>query len=153
MDELIVTINVTTYDAQALEGSHSKVVMIPFCGEAKGDYFTGRTLANGVDTQITTAEGFSLSARYMLEGVDRSGKRCRLFIENEGTALDNCIPKIYTDSEELAFLENAPLKATVSCVENGVIVKIYMCTPDPEHGDNPPGARIEQCRRWAKGEA
>lgn len=153
MDELIVTINVTTYDAQALEGSHSKVVMIPFCGEAKGDYFTGRTLANGVDTQITTAEGFSLSARYMLEGVDRSGKRCRLFIENEGTALDNCIPKIYTDSEELAFLENAPLKATVSCVENGVIVKIYMCTPDSEHGDNPPGARIEQCRRWAKGEA
>ena len=128
MDELIVTINVTTYDAQALEGSHSKVVMIPFCGEAKGDYFTGRTLANGVDTQITTAEGFSLSARYMLEGVDRSGKRCRLFIENEGTALDNCIPKIYTDSEELAFLENAPLKAAVSCVENGVIVKIYMCT-------------------------
>lgn len=26
----------------------------------------------------------------------------------------------------------------------------YSC--DPEHGDNPPGARIEQCRKWAKGE-
>lgn len=127
MDELIVTIKVTTYDAQALEGNHSKVVMIPFSGEAKGDYFTGRTLANGVDTQITTAEGFSLSARYMLEGVDRSGKRCRLFIENRGTSLDNCIPRIYTDSEELAFLENARLKADVSCIENGVIVKIYRC--------------------------
>lgn len=24
---------------------------------------------------------------------------------------------------------------------------------DPEHGDNPPGARIEQCKKWAKGEA
>lgn len=23
----------------------------------------------------------------------------------------------------------------------------YSC--DPEHGDTPPGARIEQCRRWA----
>lgn len=21
---------------------------------------------------------------------------------------------------------------------------------DPDHGDNPPGARIEQCKRWAK---
>jgi len=21
---------------------------------------------------------------------------------------------------------------------------------DPEHGDTPPGARIEQCRRWAE---
>ncbi|MDD4666165.1 MAG: hypothetical protein PHC81_06500, partial [Clostridia bacterium] len=21
---------------------------------------------------------------------------------------------------------------------------------DPEHGDNPPGKRIEQCKRWAK---
>ena len=21
---------------------------------------------------------------------------------------------------------------------------------DKEHGDNPPGARVEQCKRWAK---
>ena len=56
MDELIVTIEVTTYEAQALEGNQAKVVMIPFSGEAKGDYFTGRTLANGVDTQIITED-------------------------------------------------------------------------------------------------
>ena len=30
------------------------------------------------------------------------------------------------------------------------LLKQYSC--DPEHGDNPPGARIEVCRRWAKGE-
>ena len=126
MGELIVTIKVTTYDAQILEGKHAKVVMIPFSCEAEGDYFTGKSLANGVDTQIAKADGFSLSARYMLEGVDRSGKNCRLFIENNGTSLDNCIPKIYTDSEELAFLEEARLNAEVTCVENGVIVKIFM---------------------------
>ena len=103
--------------------------MIPFSCEAKGDYFTGRTVANGVDTQIITADSFSLSARYMLEGEDRSGNRCRLFIENNGTSFDNCIPKIYTDSEELAFLESAQLKAEVTCVENGVVVKIYWCNP------------------------
>ena len=126
MGELIATINVTTYEAQTLEGGNSRVVMIPFSGEATGKYFNGKTIANGVDTQITTVDGFSLSARYMLEGTDRSGKRCRLFIENNGTSLENCVPRIYTDSEELAFLEGARLKADVECVENGVIVRIYM---------------------------
>lgn len=130
MDELIVTINVTTYEAQVLDGNNTKVVMIPFSAEAVGDYFKGKTIANGVDTQIITADSFLLSARYMLEGVDRSGEKCRLFIENNGTSLDNCVPKIYTDSAELAFLENARLKAGVECVENGVVVRIYMCYSD-----------------------
>ena len=94
------------------------------CNLAK---LNGKTVANGVDTQITTADGFSLSARYMLEGKDRKGVRCRLFIENNGTSLDNCIPKIHTDSEELAFLENTALKSAVECVENGVVVRIYAC--------------------------
>ncbi len=128
MDKLIVTINVTTYEAQMLEGRNSRVVMIPFSCEAKGNYFIGKSVADGVDTQISTAGGFSLSARYMLEGTDRCGKRCRLFIENNGTSLDNCVPKIYTDSEELAFLEGAKLTANVECVECGVIVRIYMHT-------------------------
>ena len=125
MGELIVTINVTTYAPQVLEGVNSKVVMIPFSAEAEGKYFNGKTVANGVDTQITTTDGFSLSARYMLEGVDRTERKCRLFIENNGTSLDNCVPKIHTDSEELAFLERAELNADVECVENGVIVRIY----------------------------
>ena len=126
MGKLIVTINVTTYEAQTLESENSKVVMIPFSCKAEGEYFNGKTVANGVDTQITTDKGFFLSARYMLEGTDRSGEKCRLFIENNGTSLDSCVPKIYTDSKDLAFLEAAKLTAAVECVENGVIVRIYM---------------------------
>ena len=128
MAELIVTINVTTYEAQMLEGRNSRVVMIPFSCEAVGKYFNGKSVSDGVDTQITSADGFSLSARYMLEGTDSSGKPCRLFIENNGTSLNNCVPKIYTDSDELAFLETANLTADVECVENGVVVRIYMHT-------------------------
>lgn len=56
----------------------------------------------------------------MLEVVDKSVKECRLFIENNRTSLDNCVPRIYTDSTELAFLENARLKADVDCVKNGL---------------------------------
>ena len=78
MSELIMTINVTTYAAQTLEGQASPVVMVPFSAQATGDYFSGRTIANGVDTQISTKQGFSLSARYMLEGTDRRGKKCRV---------------------------------------------------------------------------
>lgn len=126
MNELIVTINVTTYEAQMLEGRNSRVVMIPFSCKAEGNYFNGKSVADGIDTQITTADHFSLSARYMLEGTDRSGKPCRLFVENNGTSLDNCVPKIYTDSKELSFLENAKLASDVECVKNGVIVRIYM---------------------------
>ncbi|MBQ8171469.1 MAG: hypothetical protein IJZ95_05735 [Oscillospiraceae bacterium] len=125
MSELIMTINVTTYEAQTLEG-HSRVVMIPFSAEATGKYFSGKTVANGIDTQTTTNDEYSLSARYMLEGADLSGKKCRIFIENNGTSLDNCKPKIYTDSEELAFLENAELAAKVECTENGCVVRIFM---------------------------
>ncbi len=126
MTDLIMTINVTTYPPHMLDGTCSKVVMIPFSAEASGKYFNGKTVAYGIDTQITTNERFSLSARYMLEGLDYNGKKCRIFIENNGTSLENCKPKIYTDSEKLLFLENAELTANVECVENGVIVYIYM---------------------------
>ncbi len=126
MTELIVTINVTTYDAYMFDSENSRVVMIPFSGVAEGNYFAGKTIADGIDTQITAGGKFTLSARYMLEGTDRSGEKCRLFIENNGTSLDNCTPKIYTDSKELAFLESARLTADVECVANGVVVRIYM---------------------------
>ena len=126
MSELIMTINVTTYEAQCLEGKDSRVVMIPFSAEATGKYFSGRTVTDGVDTQISANGVFSLSARYMLEGTDLSGNRCRVFIENNGTSLDDCRPRIFTDSSELAFLESAELTAKVECVENGVVVSIFM---------------------------
>ena len=125
MNELIMTINVTTHEAHTLEGKSSRVVMIPFSAEAEGEYFCGKTVAEGVDTQVTANGGFSLSARYMLEGTDRSGNRCRVFIENNGTSLDNCKPKIITDSEELSFLQDAELTAKVECKADGVVVSIF----------------------------
>ncbi len=125
--KLILEINVKTLEAEVLGGDNTRVVTIPFSAESDGEYFKGRTITNGVDTQILTKDGgFTLSARYMLTGTDSSGNKCKLFIENNGTSLDNCTPKIYTDSEELKFMENSELSASVECVENGVIVRIYI---------------------------
>ena len=125
MAELIMVINVKTYEAQTLEGNNAKVVMIPFSAEAEGKYFNGTTVAEGIDTQIISDSSFSVSARYMLEGTDCLGEKCRLFIENNGSSFDNCVPKIYTDSKALAFLEAARLNAEVEGIEKGVIIRIY----------------------------
>ncbi|MBD5467595.1 MAG: hypothetical protein HDR21_05515 [Lachnospiraceae bacterium] len=127
--KLILTINVRTYAAEVLESHSTKVVMIPFDGEAISEYFAGKTVCQGFDTQITKDGIFSLSARYMLEGTDRNGKRCRLFIENNGTSMDNCKPTIYTDSSALSFLESAKLSSVAECAEDGVIIRIYMEMP------------------------
>lgn len=52
-------------------------------------------------------------------------------------------------SVKKAFL-SLPDQGLVHCGECGVfpceLLEQYSC--DPEHGDNPKGARIEQCRKW-----
>ncbi len=127
MSELIMTINVTTYDAQMLEGQYSRVVMIPFSAEATGKYFNGKTVANGIDTQITTKGGFSLSARYMLEGIDSSGKKCRLFIENNGTSLENCKPKIYIQTaRNWLFWKTQSLRQKLNALKTELL-SVYFC--------------------------
>lgn len=124
--KLILTVNVRTYAAEVLKSDSAKVIMVPFEGEAEGEYFRGKTIGQSVDTQIDKGGIFSLSARYMLEGTDLSGEKCRIFIENNGTSPDNCKPAVYTDSRALSFLETAELSAAVECAENGVTVRIYM---------------------------
>lgn len=91
--------------------------MIAFSGEADGPYFSGKILPHGVDTQKSEAgKPLQLSARYMLEGIDCTGKQCCLFIENNGEEAGGQIvtkPRIYTDSESLSWMEGAALCGTV----------------------------------------
>ena len=104
----------------------SGVVMLPFTGCAEGDFFTGEIIGTGVDTQrIEKDRLVSLSARYMLEGRDYTGKECRIFIENNGNSLDNCIPTLVTDSEALAAWQQAELVSKVTPTEKGVTVRIF----------------------------
>ena len=82
-------------------------------------------LSAQVDSQRITRGGAQLSARYMLEGEDCEGEKCRIFIENSGTAADNCMPFIVTDSRALAFLEQVPLRSMIETTDNGLTVAIY----------------------------
>lgn len=127
--EEILRVMVRLDGISEVEGKTGAARMIAFSGEADGPYFSGKILPHGVDTQ-KSEEGkpLQLSARYMLEGIDYTGKQCRLFIENNGEEAGGQIvtkPRIYTDSESLSWMEGAALCGTVeSCGEGQVMIRI-----------------------------
>ena len=124
MDELIMTINVTTYEGYSVEGGKMKVHMVPFTAEAVGYYFNGETVFRSYDTQRENENGFFLSARYILRGKDFNGRKCSIFIENNSTE-NGIVPTVCTDSPDLAFLETADLYSQLDADGNKVKVRIY----------------------------
>lgn len=133
--EEVLTVHVQLNKTMELENKiGDSVVMITFSGTATGKYFEGKVLEGGVDTQIIGRHGdhHTLSARYMIEGTDFTGTPCKIFIENNGTAKSNkegilfrTYPKIITNSEALAFLDNDILVAEGIPQETGIDIKIY----------------------------
>lgn len=125
--EIILDIDVKTADAFELKGNTSDIIMIPFGGTAGGKYFNGNIIGCGVDTQRRGKNGIAyLSARYMLDGTDCTGKKCRIFIENNTNDSGGLTPIIVTDSKALAYWENSELSAEIFPAEGGVNVKIYL---------------------------
>lgn len=127
----VLTIDVEITGASEVKGKTGEAVMIHFSGSADCELFKGRILPGGVDTQKEWyGNPRSLSARYMLEGTDKAGNPCHIFVENNGMTevekgIMGTIPKILTDSEELAFLETANLIGTITPASNGVTIHIF----------------------------
>lgn len=108
-----------------VKGQKGSATMILFHGECRSDFFNGKILPGAVDTQSgLTGQEWALSARYMLEGKDRRGNDCRIFVENngiiEGDSEIHTKPRFFTDSAELAWLEEGDFCGTVIPVKNGV---------------------------------
>ena len=106
--------------------------MVLFEGECDCENFKGKVLPGGVDTQHYYAEGKgTLSARYMLEGVDKEGKPCKIFIQNDGHHDNGFLPttpKVYTDSETLRWLEDEDLIGHLIFEGDALIISI--CTKE-----------------------
>ncbi len=119
----IAQIRVYIDQTYEIKGGHLEVHMILFHGEAQGDYFTGEILPGAVDTQKYGADEALLSARYMIEGEDNTGKPCHVFIENNGVD-GKLTPQIITDSEALHWLETKHLQATLEVTEKYVLITI-----------------------------
>lgn len=90
--------------------------------------FNGEIIGTGVDTQKydINSDKCSLSARYMLQGTDKDGKECGIFIENGLKDQNGWHPMIVTDSECLSTWEDLPLIATVDGTDKGVLVQIFL---------------------------
>lgn len=125
-----IIIGITSVDE--VNGRHTTAKMISFNGTCEGQYFNGEIMDHGVDTQLISKDGTGMvSARYMMKGVDRSLRQCKIFIENEGviscTGEINTTPKIVTDSMELSWLHEAKLYGKVAVEEDDRLhVRIYV---------------------------
>lgn len=125
--EEILEITVHCMEGPCVQGKHMGIAMVPFTGEASGPYFHGRIIGTGTDTQrVREGRIALLSARYMLEGRDHTGRDCRIFIENNGSSLEHCVPVIVTDSDALSAWEDAELFSRVETWGDGVKVHIFM---------------------------
>lgn len=127
MKKLLLTIDVICAEGISVRGSSTEVNMVPFTGQAFGESFRGRIIGTGVDTQKTDLQSgaCSLSARYMLQGIDSEGAPCRIFIENSVRDEAGWHPMLVTDSRALADWESLPLTASVDGTDRGVVVRIY----------------------------
>lgn len=132
----LMRIHIQLGETLALDSPSAGIRMIPFTGTCEGEIFQGKVLPGGMDTQVfENGRRGTLSARYMLEGVDREGNACKLFIENkavmeEGKETITC-PLIKTDSKALAFLETASLYGKLDFRESGL--DIVICQEEKAH--------------------
>ncbi len=87
MDKAIMTFKIffEEKDISSLQGQGQSVTMIPFSGSVESELFTGSILPGACDVQTEDAAKIrKLSARYMFEGKDSEGNKCKLFVENTG---------------------------------------------------------------------
>ncbi len=122
MKDLVLKIDVVLDEFMEVKGNCGSVTMITFHGDCDCKNFRGEILPGAADTQIEKrGELRTLSARYFLKGYDAEGKSCTLFIENNGVVSKEGVvatkPEIITDSECLAWLEQASLSGEIAGVD------------------------------------
>lgn len=128
MKELL-KIYIHIIETNRVESASGTVQMILFDGRCEGEYFHGKVLPGGVDTQkYINDQTPTLSARYIMEGQDCKGNPCRIFVENNavsGTEDGVTEPCIYTDSEELRWMEKAQLSGRLVVIGDEPVITIY----------------------------
>ena len=121
-----------------VQGHRGTITAIHFDAKGECENFNGKTVANGkndCDTRFKIPGRVeSLSARYILDGTDKNGNPCRIYVENNGVDNNGMTtePTIITDSPDYAWVETAPLHGTVSW-EKGLTIHMWT-TADAMNG-------------------
>lgn len=111
-----------------------KVKIIPFTGTVDGPLFQGVVMTGAADVQITNPAGVrQMCAQYMLEGVDHTGAKCHVFVENHGyferdhrPSPFEAWPILRTDSPALRnALHGIHFRAEGHHNERGIDIKIF----------------------------
>lgn len=124
----IITLLITIVGMSSVNGGGKSVNMLQFTGHAESEYFVGDVLPGGVDTQMRENGKGGLSARYILEGTDSTGAKCKIFIENNGKDGEEYTkPTIVTDSKALSFLNTCTLKGKLDMSNGKLTIRIYRC--------------------------
>lgn len=101
-----------------------------FGGYCDNPYFKGKVLPGGFDNMKKVDGVATLSARYVLEGTDKNGQACKIFIENnalQGSSYSS--PTVFTDSKALAFLNDSPLVGYLDKSNHEFRVRIFVREP------------------------
>lgn len=105
------------------------VTMINFEGHCKTEYFEGKVLQGGVDTQRHfRPDSTLLSARYMMEGVDGMGKPCKVYIDNQAilpNPTNRTTPKFITDSEYLSSFQKDSIWGRLDFRQDGLYIQVF----------------------------
>lgn len=125
--ELILRLHINILKVDEVASEKANVRMIHFDGDCTGKYFTGKILEGGIDTQIFTGENRgTLSARYMIEGNNEAGEKCHLFIQNNGVSGEEWTkPEIYTDNDQLKWMEECELLGKLVFEKEELYIEIY----------------------------
>ena len=135
----IFSIHIKIQDEYEISSENKQIKTVLFSGNAESDFFTGKVLPGGVDTQTTINGKTHLSARYMLEGKDLIGDDCHIFIENEADITDREVtttPKITTDSKTLSWLQYAALEGQIVNDTDGICINIHEQLTDFERTEH-----------------
>lgn len=96
-----------------------------FTGYCEHENFRGTVLPGGCDAQVYEPDGtVTLRAEYTLEGIDPEGKTCRIHIVNKSVD-GKWKPTIDTDSQALAWMNEADFTAVLEHGPQGPVVRIF----------------------------
>ncbi len=115
----VMSVTVSDTELHSVEGNTCHVDMQYFTGEVTGEYLNGKIMGEGTVVIKDYKEGETrLCSRYMISGTDSEGKKCSMFIEDNGTIDENgkavTRPILITDSTALSWLETADLQGRIT---------------------------------------
>ncbi len=117
-----ITIIITDIEEKII--GDTKKTDIYFTGYTKSSCFTGTILPGGCDArEAVGGVETKVRAEYTLDGVDMAGKHCKVHIVNQWGETD-WKPVIDTDSEKLAWLNDAKCSAVLEAGE-GLVIRVY----------------------------